>query len=120
MKRYIKSDSGFSKDFDVFMLINLHADKDGWESEDVEGVFFASSLEDARKELNTLQKTNPRLNSCYVCEYNAYLDSDIPAVENYNPTAPENNAFSDLETLARYRGLLGPAYSSDMELPFEI
>ena len=120
MKRYIKSDSGLGKDFDVFMLINLHADADGWESEDLVGVFFASSLEDAQKELNTLKKTNPRLNSCYVCEYNAYLDSDTPAVDNYNPMAPENNAFSDLETLAKYRGLLGPAYSSDMELPFEI
>lgn len=128
MKRYIKSDSGFGKDFDVFMLMGYSADvgpdTTGMDGDDFwcYGKFFAKDLATAKKELEQIKNKYPWLKSenmssrywhrdIYVDKYNEYFDKPLPESEDdidMNPSAMggvDYNAFPDLETLIEYEGM---------------
>ena len=137
MKRYIKSDSGFGKDFDVFMLMDYSADigpdtmgpaGDGF---DCYGKFFSKDFATAKKELEALKAKYPWLsdesrsskyyvNSLYVDKYNPYYDS----ADSDDPMDVDNNVFVNLEALAKYLGMDNEynwktGYPDD-GLPFEL
>ena len=128
MKRYIKSDSGFGKDFDVFMLMGYSADTGpdttGMDGDDFwcYGKFFAKDLATAKRELEQIKNKYPWLKSenmstryyhqdIYVDKYNEYFDKPDPEDEDdidMNPSAMggvDYNAFPDLETLIEYEGM---------------
>lgn len=124
MKRYIKSDSGFGKDFDVFMLMGYSADTGpdttGMDGDDFwcYGKFFAKDLATAKRELEQIKNKYPWLKSenmssryyhrdIYVDNYNAYFDSPTREIEDEygNPMDVDNNVFADLETLIEYEDM---------------
>ena len=124
MKRYIKSNSGFGKDFDVFMLMGYSADTSpdttGMDGDDFwcYGKFFAKDLATAKRELEQIKNKYPWLksenmssrcchNDIYVDNYNEYFDSPTREVyDDYgNPADVDNNVFVNLEALIEYEGM---------------
>ena len=136
MKRYVKSNS---EPYDVFMLMEYSADTGpdttGMDGDEFYclGKFFAPSLEEAKRELESKypwlrkQYFGYTFRSIYVDKYNEYFDQ-YPEDENdidMNPSAMGGvryNIFSDLDTLIKYLGLDKKSeYKDDDDgLPFEI
>lgn len=125
MKRYIKSDSGFGVDFDVFMLMRYVPDsgENGMAGDKFycEGKFFASNLSEAEAEFKALQQKYPRLKNYYVDEYNEEFDTADWQQPPLNPMDTSYNVFADVETLVEYLGLDGVSPENySVDLPFEI
>lgn len=149
MKRYIKFDSGFGKDFDVFMLMGYSADTGpdttGMDGDDFwcYGKFFAKDLATAKRELEQIKNKYPWLKSenmssryyhrdIYVDNYNEYFDLPTREIEDDygNPMDVDNNVFADLETLIEYEGMNNENWwetgysdfddASESTLPFEL
>lgn len=134
MKFYIKSSSdntNMDKDFDVFMLMDYHADTGpdtmGMEGDtfDCLGKFFSKNLETAKQELKAIQEKHPGLKNMgwYVTAYNPHFDTNSNDPNDYYSV--DNNVFGDLETLVKYSVDLDyfdnyDKYANEVdELPFD-
>lgn len=135
---YIASATESDEDFDVFMLIDYSADTGpdtmGMEGDtfDCLGKFFATDLETAKKELDSILEQHPELKEVcpglYVSEYIESFDS--PAREEQdeyeNPYDVDNNVFGDLQALVDYCfdwdyiNNLAQGEADDEELPFSM
>ena len=131
MKRYIKSDSGFGKDFNVFMLMGYWADTGpdtagmGGDEFNCYGKFFAKDLATAKNELKSLEAKYPWINDSqyngtqvYVDNYSEYFDSATREEQDEysNPYDVDNNVFQNLETLIEYLGWDKAPYSGDFDV----
>lgn len=137
-EKYIKSDSGFGEDFDVFMLMDYSADTGpdtiGMEGDsfDCIGKFFATDLQSAKAELSSILSAHPELNEVcpglYVDVYNPYFDSPTREEQDEygNPYSVDNNVFDSLTTLVEkrfdwdYLNNYAKGMEEDDELPFPI
>lgn len=102
--------TNMNKNFDVFMLMDYHADTSpdtmGMEGDtfDCLGKFFSKNLETAKQELKAVQEKHPGLKNMYsglyVTAYNPYFDTNSGDPDDYYSV--DNNVFSDLEALVEY------------------
>ena len=140
MKRYIKSNS---EPDDIFMLMeyttDIGPDTSGPSGDNFYclGKFYASSLLEAKKELEAIKNKYPWLKemgskytarSIYVDNYNSYFDSQPEDEDDIdmNPSAwggADYNIFMNLETLIEYLGYdknMNADDDDDEGLPFEV